>query len=125
MSSTEPDGGGSSSLSISPNVAGLLAYIAGWVSGLIILLIERKHAEVRFHAAQSILVSIALIVISFVGGALGIIPFLGPFIALIVTAATTLGGFVLWIYLLIQGYRLNHVELPIVGAYAARMAVRA
>jgi uncharacterized membrane protein len=124
MTSSDP-GDATSSLSISPNLAGLLAYLVGWVSGLVLLLLERKHAEVRFHAAQSIVVSIALIAVSFVGGALGVIPILGPFIALLVTAATTLGGLVLWIYLLIQGYRLNHVELPIVGAYAARLAVRA
>jgi uncharacterized membrane protein len=60
-----------------------------------------------------------------VGGAFAIIPLIGPFIALIVTFVTTLGGLALWIYLLIQGYRLNHVELPIVGAYAVKLAARA
>jgi uncharacterized membrane protein len=114
-----------SSLGISPNVAGLLAYVAGWFSGLIILLLEKEHAEVRFHAAQSILVTVALVAVSFVGGFLAIVPLIGPFLTVIITALTTLGGFVLWIYLLVQGFRLNHVELPVVGAYAAKLAVRA
>jgi uncharacterized membrane protein len=117
--------GSSTSLPISPNLAGLLAYLIGWVSGLIILLLEKEHAEVRFHAAQSILVSVALIAISFVGGLFVVIPFIGPFIALLVTLLTTIGGLALWIYLLIQGFRLNHVELPVVGAYAAKLAGRA
>jgi uncharacterized membrane protein len=114
-----------SSLSISPNLAGLLAYLAGWFSGLIILLLEKEHVEVRFHAAQSILVTVALVAVSFVGGVLSAIPLIGPFIAIIVTLLTTLGGLALWIYLLIQGFRLNHVELPVVGAYAVKMTARA
>jgi uncharacterized membrane protein len=123
-SSGQPQGGGSS-LPISPNLAGLLAYLAGWFSGLIILLLEKEHAEVRFHAAQSILVTVALVAVSFVGGVLSAIPLIGPFIAIIVTLLTAFGGLALWIYLLIQGFRLNHVELPVVGAYAVKMAARA
>jgi hypothetical protein len=36
------------------NVAGLLCYILGWVTGIIFLLID-KRPFVRFHAAQSII----------------------------------------------------------------------
>jgi uncharacterized membrane protein len=39
-------------------VSGLLAYLFGWVTGLVFFLIEKEHREVRFHAAQSILVSV-------------------------------------------------------------------
>src|SRR5271156_5240440 len=37
------------------NVAGLLCYVLGWLTGLIFLLID-KRPFVRFHAAQSIVV---------------------------------------------------------------------
>ena len=37
------------------NVAGLLCYSLGWVTGLIFLLID-KRPFVRFHAAQSLVV---------------------------------------------------------------------
>ena len=37
------------------NVAGLLCYVGGWVTGLIFFLID-KRPFVRFHAAQSIVV---------------------------------------------------------------------
>src|SRR5271166_728176 len=37
------------------NVAGLLCYVLGWVTGIIFLLID-KRPFVRFHAAQSIVV---------------------------------------------------------------------
>ena len=40
------------------NIAGLLCYVFGWVSGLIFLLID-KRPFVKFHAAQSIAFNIA------------------------------------------------------------------
>ena len=44
---------------IQENVAGLLCYAAGWLTGLIFFLID-KRPSVRFHAMQSILVFGAL-----------------------------------------------------------------
>lgn len=38
---------------LSENVAGLLCYVLGWLTGLIFLLID-KRPFVRFHAAQSL-----------------------------------------------------------------------
>jgi len=40
-------------------VAGMLAYLFGWVSGLIFLLVDRRPF-VRYHAAQSVVVFAAL-----------------------------------------------------------------
>ena len=47
---------------LAENVAGLLCYALGWVSGLIFLLID-KRPWVKFHAAQSIAVFGGLTVI--------------------------------------------------------------
>lgn len=44
-----------SSTGLDENVAGLLCYVLGWVTGLIFFLID-KRPYVRFHAAQSIVV---------------------------------------------------------------------
>ena len=44
---------------IQENVAGLLCYVAGWVTGLIFFLID-KRPSVRFHAMQSMIVFGAL-----------------------------------------------------------------
>jgi len=52
---------------LNENVAGLLCYVLGWVSGVIFLLIEPENKFVRFHAIQSIAVfgvlTIALILL--------------------------------------------------------------
>src|ERR1700756_2858422 len=44
------------------NVAGLLCYLLGWLTGIIFLLID-KRPFVRFHAAQSIVVFGVLFII--------------------------------------------------------------
>ncbi len=44
------------STGLEENVAGLLCYVLGWVSGVILLLVESQNPFVRFHAAQSIIV---------------------------------------------------------------------
>ncbi|MQY55153.1 MAG: hypothetical protein GH156_01060, partial [Dehalococcoidia bacterium] len=40
---------------IEPNIAGLLCYVLGWVTGLVFFLIEKDDEFVRFHAMQSII----------------------------------------------------------------------
>src|SRR5580692_7256697 len=50
---------------MSENVAALLSYLLGWVTGIIFFLID-KRPFVRFHAAQSIVVFGGLTVIRIV-----------------------------------------------------------
>jgi len=52
---------GKSSTGMQPNVAGLLCYLAGWITGLIFYLIEKENKFVRFHAMQSIIVSVQFV----------------------------------------------------------------
>lgn len=111
------------STGLDPKIAGLLAYLVGWVSGLVLFLVEKEHLEVRFHAAQSILLSIAFAVVYVVLTILGFIPILG-FVFWLVSLLVGLAGFGLWIYLLVQGYNLTHVRLPVVGRMAEQWAGR-
>lgn len=45
---------------LEPNVAALLAYLFGWLGGLIFYLIEKDNKFVRFAAMQSILLNVAM-----------------------------------------------------------------
>lgn len=112
---TSPAAG--TTLGVSANVGSLLAYVLGWVSGLVVWLLEQENREVRFHAAQSVLVFGGLTIISTVFGLI-------PIIGLIVAPIVGLVGFVLWIYLMVQGYSGNHVALPVVGDLAEQWADR-
>ena len=49
------------------NIAALLSYVLGWITGLVFLLID-KRPYVRFHAAQSIVVFLGLQILQAVLG---------------------------------------------------------
>jgi uncharacterized membrane protein len=98
------------------NVAGLLCYILGWVTGLIFLLID-KRPFVKFHAAQSIAMSIAVFVLYFVlaifMGLLHVVH-LG-LLAFMLYPLLGLALFVLWIFVMYKAYQHEKFKLPIIG----------
>ena len=87
-----------SSTGLDENVAGLLCYVLGWISGLVFILIEQQSKFVRYHAMQSIYIFGTITVVAIV---LGWIPIIGQVIASIIGLA----GFVLWIFLIIRAYQ--------------------
>ncbi len=104
----------SSTTDISPNVAGLLCYLAGWITGIVFLVIEQKNKFVRFHAAQSIIVFGALNIAHFL---LNPIPFAGRFFSIIIGIT----AFVLWIVLMVKAHQGELFKLPVAGELAARL----
>ncbi|WP_217587114.1 DUF4870 domain-containing protein [Lentibacillus saliphilus] len=97
-----------SSTGMEENVAGLLCYLAGIITGIIFLVIEKENRFVRFHAMQSSITFGALFVLSIV---LSFIPIIGWLIGLLITPL----GFILWIVLMIKAYQGKWFKLPIVG----------
>jgi len=102
---------GKTSTGIQPNVAGLLAYAGVVVSGIIFFVIEKENKFVKFHAMQSILLSVALFVLSVV---LSFMPLLAPLV--------NLAGLALWIVCMIQAYQGKWFRLPVLGDIAAKQA---
>ena len=51
---------------LTENVAGLLCYVLGWISGLVFILAERENKFIRFHAMQSLIVFGALNIVHLV-----------------------------------------------------------
>ncbi len=103
------------STGMSQNVAGLLCYLAGWVTGVIFLILEKDNRFVRFHAVQSIGVSVALMVAA-------IILMLIPVIGWLILWVLYIGTFILWIVLMAKAYRGELYKLPIVGNFAETQA---
>src|ERR1043165_8917681 len=66
MSSQPPAQVAKSSTGLDENIAALLSYIAGWISGLVFFLIEKDSRLVRFHAMQSLLLNVLVIVVGIV-----------------------------------------------------------
>jgi uncharacterized membrane protein len=55
-----------SSTGMSANVAGLLCYVAGWITGIVFVVLEKKSKFVKFHAWQSIMVFGVLTVVQII-----------------------------------------------------------
>jgi len=104
-----------SSEGLAENVAGLLCYAFGWVTGIIFLLID-KRPWVKFHAAQSIAVFGGLTVIR-----IGLL-FMTHFLDWGIYALLGLIGFVLWIFLMIKAYQHETVRIPIAADIADSIA---
>jgi uncharacterized membrane protein len=105
---------GKTETGLEPNVAGLLCYVAGWVSGLVFLLLEKKDKFVRFHAIQSIVVfgaiNLAYLIVFW-------IPYIW-FFGWIFWAF----GVVLWIILMVKAYQGQKPKMPVAGDIAAKNA---
>jgi len=104
---------GKTSSGMDENVAGLLCYLVGFITGIIFLLLEKENRFVRYHALQSIFTFGALLVLNFV---LGMIPILGWLLAILLAPVT----FVLWIILMIKAYNGKWFKLPIAGNMAEK-----
>ena len=104
------------------NVAGLLCYALGWITGIIFLLID-KRPFVKFHAAQSIVVFGALTVLRI---GLGIIIGFGGLIGFGLWAMLSmligLLGLVLWVLLMVKAYQHELFKVPIASGIAENIA---
>lgn len=108
---------GKTSTGLQPNVAGLLCYILGWITGIIFLLLEKDNQFVRFHAIQSIVVFGAVTVVDIV---LNFIPVVGWILEVIIGIV----AFILWIVLMIKAYQGQRYKLPVAGDIAEQQTTK-
>ena len=123
-----PAGYGVPASGLQENVAGLLCYVLGWITGLIFFFID-KRPFVRFHAAQSIILFgglhlLAILVhIIFGFGVFGGVGFWAGFSVLVlISSLINLLALVLWIVLMIMAYQGKRFEVPIVADMAKQLA---
>ena len=96
---------------MNPQFAGALAYLGGAVSGLILLLVEKQDRFVRFHAMQSTITFLLVLVAHL---ALSGLPWVGPILRIPFVVAVI----VLWVFLMYQAFSGNRYKLPYVGDFA-------
>jgi uncharacterized membrane protein len=112
---------------LAENVAGLLCYALGWVTGIIFFLID-KRPFVRFHAAQSIVVFGSLHVINIVlaivfGAGFMMMGGFGAFgIGAALYSLIGLVALILWILLMVKAYQHEKFEVPIAAGIAKSFA---
>ena len=109
------------------NVASAATYVLGWLTGIIFFVMEKDNKTVRFHAMQSILTFLPLMIIVWIIGAIvaamtfglgaygafGVWAILGLVVLLIEIVI-----FLLWLFLMYKAYKGEKFLVPIVGAIA-------
>ena len=114
------------------NIAALLSYVLGWITGLVFLLFDRRP-YVRFHAAQSIVVFLGLQIVQavlgpifgigwwFGGGGYWSMFTLGTLLLNLISFLTL----VLWIVLMLKAFQGVRFKVPLAGDIAESLAGRA
>ena len=99
---------------LNENLAAALAYLGTFVTGIIILALEKENNFVRFAALQSTVFFVAMLIVTLILGWLSGIPLLG-FIFAIISWLLRVGTFVMWIILMVKAYQGQAMKLPILG----------
>ena len=110
------------------NIMAAVAYLLGWVSGLIVFFISKEDRVAKFHGMQAILFSFVygfiLGVFFAIGGVLiAVLQFLN--LALIgwilggaIMAVTLLVFGLLWLWTMWQAFNDKMFKLPLIGGFA-------
>jgi len=113
------------STGLASNVAGALTYLAGFITGIVFLAIEpyNKDPFVRFHAFQSIFLSVVYLVISILWGSVfGMLSFIEMGFFWSLFSLIRLAFLLLWLFLMYKAYNKERFSLPFIGPLAAKQA---
>ena len=127
---SNPGTGAPATAGLADNVAGALCYVLGWVTGIIFLVVDKRH-NVRFHAAQSIVVFGGISVIywiiasifatSIAFGSIG----LGWTFGFVLLRVVQLISIVLWIFLMLKAYQGEQFRVPVAAEIADSLVGKA
>jgi uncharacterized membrane protein len=103
--------GGAGAVGSNKKTYSILAYILGWVTGLIFLFVGKDDPDVKWNAANSVVLFGGLAIVIFV---LGFIPLVN-----LLTIPLAIVGFIYWIIFLVQGVQGNgeRISAPGLGPY--------
>jgi uncharacterized membrane protein len=87
----------------------ILAYVLGWIGGLIFLFVGKDDPDVKWNAAQSVIIfgglSILIFIVSFI-----------PVVQLLIFPLWIV-GFIYWVIFLVQSLQGNgeRIQAPLIG----------
>jgi uncharacterized membrane protein len=107
---------------LTDNMAGALAYVT-IIPAIVFLVLEpfNKKRFVRFHAFQCLFFALAWTVLWIGLSLIAHIPFLG-WATVLVWPLVSLGGFVIWLILVLKAYQGQMFKLPVIGDMAEQQA---
>lgn len=106
-----PMGGTPSAAGSNKKTYSILAYLLGWITGLIFLFVGKDDPDVKWNAANSVVVFGGLSIITFVVGLI-------PVVQLLVFPIWII-GFIYWVIFLVQGMQGTgqRIEAPLIGSF--------
>lgn len=120
---------GAAAAGMTDNLAGLLCYVLGFITGVLFLVLEpyNRNRFIRFHAFQSIFFNVAMIafwiVFSIIGGILlAALPFSMWWLWHMVGLVVWLAFMAIWVLLLVKAYQGQRWKLPVIGDLAEKQA---
>jgi uncharacterized membrane protein len=102
-----PMGGTPSAAGSNKKTYTILAYLVGWITGLIFLFVGKDDPDVKWNAANSVVFFGGLSIISFV---IGLIPVVG-----LLSFVLFLVGFIYWILFMVKALQGNGERIPTPG----------
>jgi len=112
-------------LDLDENIVAAFSYLFGPISGIIVLVLEKDNKFVRFHALQSTLWFLLLMIIGWIVGIIGdifaIVPLVGGIFGGIfglVAGIFGLIGLISMIWLIIKAFMQETWKIPVLGDVA-------
>src|SRR4030042_4473449 len=94
------------------NVACLLCYVGWWVSGIGFLVLEPNNKNIKFHAWQSIIISVPVSIVAIIFSSIHGVWFIGTIL--------WIGGWVLLLYVGVLAYQGRKIIVPVPASPAAQ-----
>jgi uncharacterized membrane protein len=104
---------------LEPNLAGLLSYALGPITGLIMILLEKRNGFARFHAMQSIVTFGPAILLLVAFSILSRLHYVGVLFE-VLCWLVAVPAVILWIVLMVKAYQGERYKLPIAGDIAEK-----
>ena len=101
----------------SENLLGAASYLLWFITGIIILLVEKQSKFVRFNAMQSTMLFGGVFVANFI---LGFVPILGWLVGLLLFFASL----IMWLVLMWKAFQGEIYKAPIVGDMAEKQLAK-
>jgi uncharacterized membrane protein len=111
------------------HLLGAVAYFT-FIPAIILLVFEpfKRNRYVRFHAWQSIYLAVGVVVLGIalrlLVAVFGLLPWVGFFLAWLVTVISALAVFMLWLVLVVKALLGEKFQVPLIGGLAEARANR-
>lgn len=107
---------------LTDNMAGALAYVT-IIPAIVFLVLEpyNRNRFIRFHSFQCIIAAVAWTCLWVALNIVAHIPIFG-WLTILVWPLVSLGGFVVWLILVLKAYQGQKFKLPVIGDIAEKQA---